>query len=314
MRRTLLATSFAMCIATLAQGQNVVLFTDDFEGGTSAANYTTVADTTRPAGTTGNPASDIFDAAYVYTDLGDSSDVRSGTGARFITEDALTAFVNGIVVDGSAPISIKYDLYANPSSSGSTEYAFVGVGSGNLPFQHYLRGSLVGTEETDGVFAGGLTDSDTAGDGDYVILEGDGSLDTSPVDLYNADAAGNAQLGASFADILPALTPGPSGETTPARVLQHRWVEVELIISGKTALYMLDGEPVAGVPASGDITGLIGFGIGDPFTSSNQGMRIPPTADTDIIIDNIVITQLPEPTSALLAAGGLLVAGLRRRG
>lgn len=302
---TAAALTFA---ATSADAQ--VIFTEDFEG--VPASFTTVADPDDAAGT-GGVGTDIFDPAFAYTDFGDASDVRSGTGAQFITEDAMTAFIDGISVDGSVPVSIRYDLFADPNSSGSTEYAFVGVGDATLPFQHYLRGSLIGTEETQGVFAGGLTDSDTALDGDYVILEGDGTVG-SPVDLFNADAAGNAQNGTSFADILPALTPGPSGDSTPARVLQHRWVAVELLISGDRAIYSFDGQIVAAVTASGPITGSIGFGVGDPFPSSNQGMRAIPTPDTFVLIDNIVVELIPEPTSVMLVGGALLgLAGFRRR-
>ncbi|TWT42936.1 PEP-CTERM sorting domain-containing protein [Botrimarina hoheduenensis] len=228
-----------------------------------------------------------------------------------MTEDALTAFISGVNIDGSKPVKITFDLYANPSSSGSTEYSFVGIGSGNLPFQHYLRGSEIGNEETDGVFAGGLTDSDTAADGDYVVLEGNGAIG-SPVDLFNADAALYTQLAQSFSDVLPPLTPGPSGETTPGRVLQHRWVEVGLLVIGDRVIYSLNGTTVADVIASGPITGLVGLGIGDPFPSSNQGMRIPPTPNTEIIIDNVMIELVPEPASlGLLAVGAL--AGVRRR-
>lgn len=304
--------SAASCHAAVGD----ILFQDDFEGGTSAANYTTVADPDDPAGDpvpAGPGASDVFDAAFAYTDLGTAEDTRSGTGGRFLTEDALTAFVTGLNIDGSVQISIKYDLYANPSSSGSTEYAFVGVGSGSLPFQHYLTGSLTGSEETQGVFAGGLTDSDTSGAGDYVILESDGSVG-NPTDLFNADAAATSQDGVAFSTILPGGTTGPSGEGTTPGVLQHQWVEVELIIAGNDVIYSFDGQRVAKVTSSVAPTGLIGFGIGDPFPSTNQGLRIPARTDTDIIIDNIVVTQIPEPATAVLALVGLVgVAAARRR-
>ncbi|MEM1098526.1 MAG: hypothetical protein AAGH92_07015, partial [Planctomycetota bacterium] len=278
-----------------------VLFFDDFEGGASAANYFLVADTSRPPGTTGNAASDSFDAAFAYTDLGQAGDVRSGTGGRFLTEDALTAFVNGVIVNGSVPISITYDLYMDPSSSGSTEYNFVGVGNVTAPFQHYLRGSLIGNEETQGVFAGGLTDSDTAGSGDYVLLESAGGV-ASPIDLFDGDATGNAQDGTSFADILPAGTPGPSGESVPARILQHRWVSVEFLIDGNAVSYFYDDQLIATATSSTNAVGRLGIGIGDPFPSSNQGMRVPPTADTSVIIDNVRITEVPEPATASLLA------------
>lgn len=305
--------AFVVALASLpANGQVTVLFEDDFEGGLSAANYTTVSDPDDEAGT-GGVGTDIFDAAFAYTDLGIVGDVRSGTGARFISENALTAFITGLNIDGAAPISIKYDLYADPNSSGSTEYAFVGVGDGTLPFQNYLTGALNGQEQSSGVFAGGLTDSDTAGAGDYVILESDGSV-AEPTELFNADAAGNAQDGTPFALILPGGDAGPSGEGTTPAVLQHQWVEVELRIVGNQVSYLFDGQFVASVESSISPTGLVGFGIADPFPSSNQGGRIPPRPDTNIIIDNIVVASLPEPTSlGLVAAAGLFGLGRRRR-
>ncbi|MCA9238659.1 MAG: hypothetical protein KDA37_00595, partial [Planctomycetales bacterium] len=219
--------------SSLAFGQTI-LFQDDFDGGGSAANYSTVADPDAPGSVTG--PNDSVDFAFAYTDLGIVGDVRSGTGARFITENAITAFVNGLNIDGSTPVRITYDLYADPNSSGSTEYSFVGVGSGQLPFQNYLSGGLNGSEQTDGVFAGGLTDSDTAGAGDYVILEGDGTV-SEPTELYNADAAGSAQNGTPFNVILPGGTAGPSGEGTVPAVLQHQWVSVSLLVNGDQVTY-----------------------------------------------------------------------------
>ncbi|MEO0530761.1 MAG: hypothetical protein AAF266_09345 [Planctomycetota bacterium] len=313
-----LATAAAVVLGTQVSfaAPGDILFMDDFDGGTSAANYTFVVDPDDPAGDpvpAGPGASDVFDAAFAYTDLGIVGDVRSGTGAQFKSENAATAFVSGLPIDGSVDIKISYDLYADPNSSGSTEYAFVGVGSGQLPFQNYLTGALNGQEQSDGVFAGGLTDSDTAGAGDYVILEGDGSV-AEPTELFNADAAATAQDGTAFSLILPGGDAGPSGEGTVPAVLQHQWINVELLIEGSQVTYLFDGQAVASVTASGPVTGLVGFGIGDPFPSTNQGLRIPARPDTNIIIDNITITQLPEPTAAaLLGVAALgLVAGRRR--
>lgn len=292
-----------------------VLFSDDFDGGTSAANYTTVGDPDDNATGTRAPGGvrDEFDAAFSYTDLGQASDVRSGTGARFLTDNALTAFVSGVNL-GSAPVKISYDLFADPNSGGSTEYAFVGVGNGTLPFQNYLRGSLQGTEETQGVFAGGLTDSDTSGASDYVILEGNGAVG-EPSELFNADAAGAAQNGVGFSNILPPGDSGPSGQVIRQAVLQHRWVAVDLIIDGADVTYLYDGQLVATVTASAPVTGLAGFGIGDPFPSVNQGsLLLGGSPDTMVLIDNIVITEIPEP--ATLAMAGLTLMGLgftRRR-
>jgi PEP-CTERM motif len=292
-----------------------VIFSEDFESGTAATNFTLVADPDQASATTNE---DLSDFAFAYTDLGIVGDVRSGKGARFETQNALTAFVNGLTLDGSAPVSIKYDLYADPESSGSTEYAFVGVGSGNLPFENYITAALNGMEQSDGVYAGGLTDSDTSaatGGVDYMILESDGSV-AEPTVLFGADAALEAQDGTSFADILPGGTTGPSGEGTNPRTLQHQWVAVELLINGNDVSYFLNGSKVATVTSSISPVGSIGFGIMDPFPSTNQGRLVPPRKGTNIIIDNIVVTQIPEPSTVAMTIFGLLgcaAGGWRRR-
>lgn len=302
-------------LAACNQAAAMTLFSEDFESGTAAANFSLVADPDQASATTNE---DLSDFAFAYTDLGIVGDVRSGKGARFETQNALTAFISGLTIDGSAPISIKYDLYADPESSGSTEYAFVGVGSGSLPFQNYITSALNGQEQSDGVFAGGLTDSDTSaatGGVDYMILESNGSV-AEPTVLFGADAALNAQDGTGFDVILPGGTTGPSGEATVSRTLRHHWVPVELLINGNDVTYLINGFEVAKVTSSISPVGSIGFGIGDPFPSTNQGRLVPPRKGTNIIIDNIVVTQIPEPSAVALAVLGLLgvsMAGSSRR-
>jgi hypothetical protein len=299
----------AVLVSTVPRTNAAILFQDNFNAGTSAANYTQVSDPDDlVAGALGGQ--NIFNAAFNFVNLGDDSDVRSGTAAYFETENALTTFVTGLNLDGSTPVSIKYDMLLQPRSSGSTEYGFVGVGNGTLPFQNYLSAATNGTEHSHGVFAGGLTDSDTAGSGDYVILESAG-LVGEPGQLFNADAALNAQDGTSFATILPG---GPGTPRWNSRVLGNHWTEVELLISGNQVTYKLDGFAVATVTSSVSPVGLVGFGIADPFPSRNQGRLVPPRAATAMLIDNVVISSIPEPASIFLTVIGsfVLLAASRR--
>lgn len=307
-----LLTAWALVVAG-QRAQATVIFSEDFEDGLAAANFTVVTD---PDQVSATPNNDLSNFAFAYTDLGIVGDVRSGIGARFETQNGLTAYVNSLNLDGSTPISIKYDLYADPESSGSTEYAFVGVGSGAHTFQNYITAALNGQEQSDGIFAGGLTDSDTSaatGGVDYMILEGSGAVG-EPTVLFGADAALNDQDGTSFADIIPGGTAGPSGEATVARTLRHHWVPVEMIINGNTVSYILNGNRIAKVTSTVLPIGKIGFGIMDPFPSTNQGLLIPPRKGTNIIIDNIVVTQIPEPASVALIGFALaLVSAVRIR-
>lgn len=290
--------SFPICVSA-APGD--ILFQDDFEAGTSVGNYTVVTDPD-PLSFGGAPLTgDSIDFAFDYVSLGDASDVRSGRGALVETVGAITAFVNGLNIDGSVPVSIKYDLFHQWNSGGSTEYATVGVGNGTDPFENWLRGSINGTELTQGVFALITSDADTGGAGDYLISESAGGIN-EPTNLIDLDAAAATQGGTGFGTVFPG-DGGDWKEATPG----YHWTTVEMIIDGNDVTLSFDGFEIATVTSSVSATGFVGFGANDPFPSTNNS---PATVS---IIDNIVITEIPEPsTLGLLSLSGMAFL-LRRR-
>ena len=304
--RTLLALAATGVVATAASAPAQVLFSDNFDTAASAANYNVVVQSANGAAGSG------FTPGFAYSNLGVAGDVRSGSGALFETDGAITAFLNPLVFSatGAQDLSIKYDAYYKAVSGGSTENSTLGVGNGANPFELYLSAAQRGTENTNGVFVTASTDSDTNGGGDYVLAESaDGTVGVTR--LFDGDAAAATQSGTGFATILPAVDGGPG-----AGVLNGRFASIELIIRGDQVTYNLNGVEVATSTATVPTTGQIGIGLVDPFPSPNNG-SVGFGDGTSVIIDNLVVSvaaPVPEPTSlAVLGLGGLAVLGRRRR-
>lgn len=270
-----------------------VLFSDDFETG-SISNYTVVE---------GGTFFDTSAVTYGF-DLATLGSGFTGSGLLLETDDAITAFVNGVTVN--TIVSIKFDAYASAVSGGSTEYLTAGVaGGGTAAFDE--DGGYTG------VFTAASTDSDFGAAGDFAVFEGPGGTADA---LSFMDAADVADSGTAFATILPEV-PGQFA----AGNLNDRMVEVEILTDGSRLQWFIDGFQLTDVLAtSAVVSGTVGIGINDPFEGSNNGGGAGSGTGTAFAIDNLLITEsagfveIPEPTTLGLAAAGLaLLAGRRRR-
>lgn len=297
------ATVGVLAIANATSAQ--ILFQDDFENPAGAANYTTV---TAAAG------GDVATYGYAYSTeasrSGLASDARTGNGLLFETNDAITNYINGIVLDGSQPISIRYDMYLQWASGGSTEYGVVGAyGTAAEPFFESFSGSA--SDQGTGVWANAASDGDFASQNDYRLSERLGTGSTTLLD--NADADGDDSPGNDGSDLnnLPSTFPG-GGTSWLAGTPGWHWTEVELIVDGSNVEYYLEGNLILSGTYTGPTTGLIGIGLADPFPSANNSGSLGDGSGTNMIIDNLVVAVIPEPASlSLLGLGGL--AMLRRR-
>jgi hypothetical protein len=272
-----------------------ILFQDDFDNVTSSANYTIAG-------------ADFGDGATFGFDYTDYTDGQfSGSGLLLETDDEITAFVNGLSVN--VPVSITFQAIGKAVSGGSTEYLTAGVYDDSaLPF------SDPPGPASDGVFIAASTDSDFGAAGDFAVFESfDGA---APTALSFMDAAGDADSGTAFAAILPEGT-SAGGVSLQAGVINttatapSRLLDFEIIVDGDQLTWLIDGIELTTVTTSKVATGGIGIGINDPFPGFNNG-TVGLGDGTSFVVDNLVVTEVPEPaTVGLLAAAGLL--GLARR-
>ena len=279
-----------------------VLFEDDFETG-SLSDYTLVEEGGFP---------DESRITYGF-DLSRLNENFSGEGLLMETDDAITAFVNGVAIPAGAVVSVRFDAFARAVSGGSTEYLTAGVGGppttpgAFAPFDANARAVPTG----DGVFIAASTDSGFRAAGDFAIVENNAA---SSRRLSFMDAAGNADSGIPFSTILPREL-----DRFGDGILENRQVEMEVLTDGERLQWLIDGFLLSDVTATvSRRDGAIGIGINDPFRSfNNDADGLGTGTGTAFAIDNLRIVEadgfvvVPEP-GTLALAGLLLVGGLRR--
>ncbi len=173
----------------------------------------------------------------------------------------------------------SFDFYTNNVANGSTEF----VGSG--------VGFSVGSGYLDGAVMIGTTDGDSARDFRFYS---DGVEDTG-IALNNTDALPTAAL------------PGAGGNA--AGTLSFAWHSMDVIADtdAMTARFLIDGTEF-GMISGVDVSGGVSLVYADLFSSLAT-----PGEGAFGLVDNLTVSQIPEPSSAaLLLLGAGLVARRRR--
>ena len=312
---TLATSAAALVVALAASGQAATLYSQNFDAD-DTANWT-VND---------SGLSDIgVDFFYDYSAIG----VPAAPGGASTTGLKMTANNSGGVFSGfsvsptgqsfAGNYRVEFDVWQNyvgpvgPGGSGTTQLSMFGVGTaGNAP-----------------VWAGGSTSENVAFG---VTLDGGSSSDyrayssaapTSyvsgdPVYLApsrnGSDAYYSGFGGASAPGDQVTLFPGQTG-TTDAGEIAFTWAHGAIDVINNFATFSIDGLPIAKVDLS-TVTlggGNILFGHGDTNGSSSSDPNDSLLNVT--LIDNVVVTSVPEPgaisLSAIAAFGA--IAAIRRR-
>jgi len=301
---SLTSVALTTLIAQVSHGQ--ILFSDNFDAGTSASGWT--------ASLSGADA--FVNYAYDYSALGIPSAPNStgGTtiGMNFLCNQSAGVFQGISASPNSGSFTgnfrIQFDMWLNytASGSGSTQVGSYGWGTSGASAQ-WAGGSS-------SVMFGGTTDGGSSSDyrlylnnalvsttGNYAA----GSLNNTAT--YYTDHFGGVAVPAAQVSLFPEQTAAVS----PAGTLGFAWHDVVIEKSGSTLTWSIDGWLIAtadstGATLSGDN---IFFGLFDINSTSSADVN---DFLVTAIYDNIVVT-VPEPTSmALLALGGAMLM-LRRR-
>ena len=290
------------------------LFSDNFDSGTSGANWTVNAS-----------ASDAFaDFAFNYATLGIPSAPNSGgstIGLRFLVNQSAGVFqgVSASPTGGNflGDYRVRFDMWLNfngpapVGGSGSTQAGSFGIGTTGTSVQWAgASASVMFAVTTDGnsaqdyrVYANNVHVSPVTG----VYAAG---ITTTP-DSRNAADPYYAQFGGRTAPAEQvALFPQQTG-TTGAGVAAWAWHDVQIDQIGDQVTWSIDGLRIATISTNGTTPGAnIFLGMFD----SNAGSSTDPN---DFLItaiyDNLTVTPVPEPSSYVLAFLGAACFFLFRR-
>lgn len=317
----LLALSLAALLFA-APVSAATLFSDSFDTSASAANYVAVStDATSSFATFG----------YDYSVMGIPSSPNSGGSTLGVKLDANSAAPNAAegltlhtLLSFSGDYSVKFDGWLNVNGpfpdggSGSTNYLSAGVGGDGTSNNFVANTGVGGWTAVNGENGSGI---------DYRLYK-DASLQGVATAQYAAGTATNARNGLNgYYDQLGSVDisnfpvqgvnnggPAQQNGTSFAGSFGMDWHEVELIVDadggtgGAASMkWIIDGLLIgtldAGANGAFASNGRVTLGYSDP---TSNGSDNPPLSFA--LVDNLVVTAIPEPgTCALL---GLAVLGL----
>lgn len=291
-----------------------VPFSDNFDSGTSAANWTVNL----------SGADAFADFAFNYSTLGIPSAPNSGgstIGVRFLVNQSAGVF-QGISASPTGrsfigDYRVQFDMWLNfngpgpAGGSGSTQVGSFGIGTtGTTAEWAGNSSSMMFAVTTDGNSAQDYrvyTNNVHVAPGTGVYAAG---TSTSP-DVRNAAHPYYAQFGGLAAPAEQVtLFPQQTG-TNGAGVASWAWRNVQIDKIGDLVTWSIDGLPIATVSTDGTMPGdNIFLGMFDSnATSSSDPNDFLITA----IYDNLTVTPVPEPSTYLLGCLGAAALLLFRR-
>lgn len=315
-----LASVLGAIVPLSAQAQ---LFSDDFDGGTSAANWNTYLSAADgqfnfaydySTYTPGNPEWNTSPIPSAPRSTGGSTiGLRMAINDTAAARQSMSAFPK--LQSFSGNYRLRFDMWVNyPGTvggtgtgvAGSTETAAFGI---NLPSEQ-------------AVGATGASGHSAPANSVWFAVNGEGGSSATSTTLrdYNSflggtlqfgDAGGFAATGTSREDhsnayyqtLFPASlsyqTPGAPGK---------QWVTVDLEQIGNTTTWSMNGTLIATRTGTSITSGNFFLGYFDHFNGSST-----PAADSFVIYDNIEVVPEPASMAALaLGVGGLLLKRRRR--
>ncbi|QDU88506.1 hypothetical protein Pla175_18840 [Pirellulimonas nuda] len=292
-------------VASLAQAATVIV--DDFSVD-SSANYTVVNDGT-PDGT------QAFAFDYVAAGIpvaprsapGSTGGLRLTANDAAAATDAWTLFHNTAV--SADKYSLKVDVWMNfDAASGSTEFGHVGVAGNGSTFN-----SVFTPISGSGAFISFTGDGGSGSDYRWFRDTANSLADdpaTAPAisstTLANSHPSylghGSNNTGAFFQSLFPSGTVAGS----PGNLWTTLKIDVDNV--AKQISFSFDDQLTFQGTFIGNLNGQVSLGLADTFTSVSGASNV------FTLYDNLEVSVVPEPASAILALLGVgAVAVVRRR-
>lgn len=318
MKRSLLTSvgAAALAVSLAATGRATVLYTQDFDVD-DTANWTV-----------NDPAlSDILvDFHYDYSAIG----VPAAPGGASTRGLKMTANNTGGVFSGfsvsptgqafAGAYRVEFNLWQNyvgpvgPGGNGTTQLSTFGIGTaGNVPF---WPGAAVKESVT---FAATL-DGGSATDYRAYSSAAPNSYPSGNA-VYQAPGGAINESNAYYTAAFPAVTapaaqvalfPGQTGSTNPGEI-SFAWRRVVIEVNGGNATWTVDGLPIAVVPMAGLTLGGGNILFGHSDTNAGSSNDPNDTLLNVTLIDNVTVTQIPEPSTVVLSGLAIAALGAIRR-
>lgn len=282
-----------LLLATTASASTIV--SDDFEVDSSASYIVRdEANSTSGDGTPDSVSTFAFDYITAGLPLAPRSQAGDIGGLRFAVNetsddagaaDHITAFYNAAI--GVPAYTMKVDMYMGvESASGTTEFAHIGVGSDGTDFNSIF--------------------TPIAGDGQFISITGEGGSSSdyrhfvsgTPVNDGDGSYLNSANTTNATGDTYQAIFPSPPSQFAGSP--GNQWATVTISVNPNRVLYSVNGTPII-IAENAETAGFVSLGYTDPFSSVGPHF---------VVYDNLVVTEVPEPTTcalAVLALGGLLL-------
>lgn len=304
-------------VVLLSEARSAVIYSENFDDGIAATRWSTVTsgtvtssdfafDYTSVLDFAGNPIGvpQTGQTSHTGLKLAANTGASAGTGAIA----GINAYANGLNLTTS--VVMTFDMYAhyNDNGFGSTNYGTYGF------YHSTTTGTFnsLGPVATSGYW---FTNSSDNGTGTAMRALEVGTQDNTASRYLNSTQ--NPATGAAYLSLFPDQD-GANGFSIAGYVL-NRWVNVRLIRDMTTGLVQWDMKN----PSDANYTtiysvldatqtqnsGTITLGMTDPFASISG-------PNTYFLYDNVVVSEVPEPTSLALVgiAMGAILSTRRRPG
>lgn len=316
MKWKLTAAALSLSVLLATDGRAATLYSQNFDVDATAAW------TVNDPGATDKIANFFYDYALIGVPAAPGGSTTRGL--KMTVNNGSPGALSGFSVSPTGKnftgdYRLSFSLWQNyagplgPGGSGTTQLSMYGVGTagtvpiwtGTTPKESVgFATTLDGGSGTDvRAYSSAASTSYAAGNAVYSSPGGTINNSDAYYNVFTAQTAPAAQV---------LLFPGQTGSTDVGETA-YKWRNVVIDVSGGIATWSIDGLQMAKVPLAGLTLGGGNIFFGHSETNATPSADANDTLLNVTLIDNVVVTGVPEPTGLALAAMGAMALVARRR-